>query len=201
MEIKDPKYVASYPDFRKTPDKGLPEYAFIGRSNVGKSSLINMLSGRKGLAKISSRPGKTQMINYFSMDDEWYLVDLPGYGYAKISKTKRKDWQRMIDGYLLHKQSLMTAFVLVDANVKPQTIDLDFMDWCGKMQVPFVIVYTKTDKSKPEQVESNIEAFRAALLEQWEELPKEFFTSSNKKKGRDEILTFIENLNSQIPEL
>ncbi len=198
MIIHKAEYQASYPDVRQTPDAGIPEYAFIGRSNVGKSSLINMICNHKGLAKTSQKPGKTQLINYFNIDDKWYLVDLPGYGYAKISKTKRKEWQRMIDGYLLQKRTLVTAFVLIDSNVSPQKNDLDFINWCGNMQVPFVIVFTKTDKSKPKEVEENIEAFRNTLLEEWEELPQQFITSANDKKGRDELLEFISNLNQKI---
>ncbi len=198
MKINKAEYVASYPDIRQTPDNGLPEYAFIGRSNVGKSSLINMLCDSKGLAKTSQKPGKTQMINYFIIDEQWYLVDLPGYGYAKISKTKRNDWQRMIDGYLIQKRSLICAFVLVDANVPPQKKDLEFIDWCGNMQVPFVITYTKTDKSKPKEIEVNIKAFQDKLLETWEELPQQFITSANDKKGREEIIEFIQGWNKKI---
>lgn len=198
MSINNAEYVASYPDVRQTPDKGLPEYAFIGRSNVGKSSLINMLCNKKGLAKTSQKPGKTQLINYFNIDDKWYLVDLPGYGYAKISKTMRKNWQRMIDGYLLQKRTLVTAFVLIDANVIPQKRDIEFINWCGNMQVPFVIVFTKADKSKPKEVEDNIQAFKDKLLEEWEELPQVFTTSANEKNGRDELLKFIIDLNDKI---
>ncbi len=198
MEIKKAEYVASYPDVRQTPDNGLPEYAFIGRSNVGKSSLINMLCNQKGLAKTSQKPGKTQLINYFNIDNAWYLVDLPGYGYAKISKNKRKEWQRMIDGYLLQKRSLMCAFVLIDANVSPQKNDLNFIDWCGRMQVPFVIVFTKTDKSKSSKIEENIQKFRENLSETWEELPQQFITSANDKKGREDIASFISELNDKL---
>lgn len=198
MKIRTAQYVASYPDIRQTPDKGLPEYAFIGRSNVGKSSLINMLCDHKGLAKTSQKPGKTQLLNYFIIDASWYLVDLPGYGYAKISKTKRRDWQRMIDGYLLQKRTLVNAFVLVDANVKPQKKDLEFLAWCGNMQVPFVIIFTKADKSKAEIVEKNIELFKETLLEEWEELPQYFVTSAENKQGRDEVINFIQELNTKI---
>jgi GTP-binding protein len=198
MEIKTAEYMASYPDVRKTPDDGMPEYAFIGRSNVGKSSLINMLCAKKGLAKTSQKPGKTQMINYFSINKEWYLVDLPGYGYAKISKTKRREWERMIEGYLLQKRTLMCAFVLVDANVPPQSKDMEFINWCGEMQVPFVIIFTKADKSKGPKVEENIKAFNETLLEHWEELPQQFITSANKGQGREEILAFIDGLNGQL---
>ncbi len=198
MKINKAEYTASYPDIRQTPDNGLPEYAFIGRSNVGKSSLINMICNKKGLAKTSQKPGKTQMINYFIIDNEWYLVDLPGYGYAKISKTKRNEWQRMIDGYLIQKRSLVCAFVLIDANVPPQTKDLEFLDWCGNMQIPFVIAYTKTDKSKPAIIEENIKAFQDKLLENWDALPQEFITSANDKKGGEEIVEFIQDMNKKL---
>lgn len=198
MKIRTAKYVASYPDIKLTPDKGLPEYAFIGRSNVGKSSLINMLCDHKGLAKTSGKPGKTQLLNYFIIDESWYLVDLPGYGYAKISKTKRKDWQRMIDGYLLQKRTLVNAFVLIDANVPPQKKDLEFISWCGNMQVPFIIIFTKADKSKAEIVDKNIELFKSTLLEEWEEMPQYFVTSAENKQGRDEVINFIQELNTKI---
>ena len=198
MRIQNAKYVASYPDVKQTPDKGMPEYAFIGRSNVGKSSLINMLCEHKGLAKTSGKPGKTQLINYFNIDDKWYLVDLPGYGYAKISKTKRREWKRMIDGYLMQKRTLVNAFVLVDANVTPQKKDLEFLSWCGSMQVPFVLIFTKADKSKPLQVEANVKAFNDALLEEWEELPVQFVTSANDKTGQKELTKFISELNEKI---
>ncbi len=198
MKIQEAEYKASYPDVRQCPDDGLPEYAFIGRSNVGKSSLINMICSKKGLAKTSQKPGKTQLINYFTIDKKWYLVDLPGYGYAKISKTKRKEWQRMIDGYLIQKRTLMCAFVLIDANVSPQKNDLEFINWCGNMQIPFVIVFTKMDKSKSTKIDENIKAFQDALLENWEELPQQFMTSANEEKGKDEILSFIQELNIKV---
>ena len=185
-------------DVEKCPKNQVAEYAFIGRSNVGKSSLINMLCDHKGLAKTSQKPGKTQLLNYFIIDESWYLVDLPGYGYAKSSKSKRKDWQRMIDGYLLQKRTLVNAFVLVDANVKPQKKDLEFIAWCGNMQLPFVIIFTKADKSKKVVVEQNIELFKATLLEEWEELPPFFVTSAENKQGRDEVIDFIQELNTKI---
>lgn len=196
MDIKEAIYTGSYPSERHCPKDEKPEYAFIGRSNVGKSSLINMLCGKKELARVSNKPGKTQSLNYYLINKTWYIVDLPGYGYAKISKRKRFEWEKMIEGYLLKRNTLGCAFVLVDANVPPQNIDLEFINWMGKMQVPFVIVYTKTDKAKAGELSKNISAFRAELQKFWNELPREFVTSSTKKIGIDDILTFIEEVNS-----
>ncbi len=193
-------YIASYPSVGTCPKTTKPEYAFIGRSNVGKSSLINMLTGRNGLARISKKPGKTQMINYFEVGHDWYLVDLPGYGYAKISKKKRKEWEVMIEGYLQHRKTLACVFLLIDANVPAQKIDLEFMNWLGLKQIPFVIVYTKTDRLKPHQVEPNIEKIQKGFLEEWEALPQEFVTSAIKKEGRDELLSFIDQLNKEMIE-
>ena len=192
------EYVGSFPSEHKCPKDDKPEYAFIGRSNVGKSSLINMITHRPGLAKVSGTPGKTQLLNFFLIEESWYLVDLPGYGYARISKKKRSEWERMIYGYLNSRETLCCAFVLIDANISPQKIDLEFCNWLGEHRVPFVIVYTKTDKSKPHEIEANIGAFRQRLLENWEVLPQEFMTSSRKKEGRDEILDFIQITNQQI---
>lgn len=194
----DVKYVGSYPSITSCPKDERPEYAFIGRSNVGKSSLINMLTGRNSLARISKKPGKTQMINYFLVEKSWYLVDLPGYGYAKISKKKRREWEIMIEGYLQHRKTLACAFVLIDANIPAQQIDIDFMSWLGDKQVPFIIVYTKTDRLKPAEVQPNIDRIRTTLLEHWEELPQEFVTSSIKKEGKEEILEFVETVNKNI---
>ena len=193
-------YKGSYPSIGACPKTTKPEYAFIGRSNVGKSSLINMLTGRNGLARISKKPGKTQMINYFEVGYDWHLVDLPGYGYAKISKKKRREWEVMIEGYLQHRQTLACVFLLIDANVPAQKIDLEFMNWLGLKQIPFVIVYTKTDRLKPHQVQPNIEKIQKGFLEEWTELPQQFITSSIKKDGRKEILDFIADLNQQIKE-
>ncbi len=194
----DVKYVGSYPSITSCPKDQRPEYAFIGRSNVGKSSLINMLTKRNGLARISKKPGKTQMINYFLVDLEWYLVDLPGYGYAKISKKKRREWEIMIEGYLQHRKTLACAFVLIDANIPAQQIDIDFMNWLGDKRVPFIIVYTKTDRLKPAEVQPNIDRIRTTLLEHWDELPQEFITSSIQKEGRTEIMEFIRGVNGEI---
>ncbi len=197
MPIHNADYSASFPNVNKCPSTKIPEYAFIGRSNVGKSSLINMLCDRKKLALTSGKPGKTQMINYFIINKEWYLVDLPGYGYAKISKVKREKFRKMIEGYLQRRTTLQCTFLLIDSNIEPQQIDIEFINWLGESRVPFVIVYTKTDKSKPEEVEANIKAFQDALLETWNELPKQFTTSANKRKGRDEIVAYIEDINQK----
>lgn len=200
MEIHFAEYRGSYPGIQKCPEDDRPEFAFIGRSNVGKSSLINMLTGRKGLAHTSKKPGKTQMINYFLIDHQWHLVDLPGYGYAKISKKKRQQWERMIQDYLVKRLQMQCAFVLIDAMIPPQPLDLEFINWLGEMHIPFVIVYTKTDRLKPEEQEANIDAFRSALLETWEELPQQFITSSEKGVGRDEILAFIAEVRQRAEE-
>lgn len=196
--IQEVKYVGSYPSITSCPKDEKPEYAFIGRSNVGKSSLINMLTGRNGLARISKKPGKTQMINYFQVEQAWYLVDLPGYGYAKISKKKRREWEIMIEGYLQHRRTLACAFVLIDANIPAQQIDIDFLNWLGDKQVPFSIVYTKIDRLKPAEVQPNIDRIRTTLLEHWEALPQEFITSSIKKEGQEDILGFIDSVNQGI---
>jgi GTP-binding protein len=196
--IQDVKYVGSYPSITSCPKNGLPEYAFIGRSNVGKSSLINMLTGRNGLARTSKKPGKTQMINYFLVEKSWYLVDLPGYGYAKISKKKRREWEIMIETYLQNRKTLACAFVLIDANIPAQKIDMEFMNWLGAKQVPFCIVYTKTDRLKPAEVQPNIEIIQKDFLQHWEALPQEFISSSVKKVGQDDILGFINGVNASI---
>lgn len=195
MLITSANYVGSYPSERQCPKANKPEYAFIGRSNVGKSSLINMLSGYNALAKVSRTPGKTQLINYFLMNEQWYVVDLPGYGYARVSKSKRHKWEKMIEGYLLKRESLGCAFVLIDATIPPQSIDLEFINWMGKMQIPFVVVFTKTDRQRPAQKMVHIEAFRNEMLKYWNEIPQQFVTSSKVKEGRDEILSFIEATN------
>lgn len=192
MEIKDSKFVMSNTDHRLCPPPVLPEFAFIGRSNVGKSSLINMLTQRKNLARISVQPGKTQLINHFLIDDRWYLVDLPGYGYAKVSKKSRAQWQRMIDGYLTHRINLMCTFILVDLRIEPQANDQEMIDKFGANQWPFALVFTKADKLKPAEVTSNYELYRQSLLERWEELPPMFITSAEKATGRDEVLAFID---------
>lgn len=187
--------------FDKLPKGNLPEYAFIGRSNVGKSSLINMLVQRRGLAKTSSVPGKTVAINHFVVNDAWYLVDLPGYGYAQHSKKTREQWRVMINNYILRRRNLVTTFVLVDSRIEPQNNDLGFMEWMGENRVPFCIVFTKTDKVSKVELERNVEAFKARLLEEWEDLPPMFITSSETGLGRDEILDYIEAQNAEVANL
>lgn len=182
-------------DWRKCPKPVLPEYAFIGRSNVGKSSLINMLAQRKSLAKVSSTPGKTQLLNHFNIDDKWLLADLPGYGYAKVSKVKRAKFHNFTLDYLRNRENLMCTFVLVDSRLKPQPIDLEFFEFCGTKKIPFVIAFTKFDKLNQEEKVKNIEFYEQTLLESWNELPPIFYTSSVKSSGRDEILDFIKETN------
>lgn len=202
MLIKYLDFLGSFPGYRKCPDDTRPEYAFIGRSNVGKSSLVNMLCGNKKAAKVSGTPGKTQFINLFLVNNEWLLADLPGYGYAKVSKTKRRTFEQMIRDYLNFRDTLACVFVLIDIRHEPQAIDLDFVNNLGKMNVPFVLVFTKADKNKkyPERNEENIEAFQTAMLETWEELPQHFITSSETKMGREEILAFIQQVNKDWKE-
>ncbi len=197
MEIKKASFLTSSSKPNQCPEADKPEYAFIGRSNVGKSSLINMLCNQNGLAKTSSTPGKTQLINHFNIDDSWYLVDLPGYGYAKVSKTQRKQFKLLIDTYLRHRSNLMCLFVLVDIRHKPQAADLEFMHQMGVWGIPFVIVFTKADKLKPTEIEKNTEIYKNTLLKEWEDLPQFFITSSEKGDGKEEILSFIEQVNEQ----
>lgn len=195
MLIKTAIYIKSSVDPKKCPEPTLPEYAFIGRSNVGKSSLINMLTVTKGLAKTSSTPGKTKLINHFLINDQWYLVDLPGYGYAKASKADKKSWQSLSLKYFSNRTNLMTIFVLVDSRIKPQKIDIEFINWLGNNQVPFVIVFTKSDKVSFGQASNTMEELKNILSTTWEELPKTIISSSKNKLGREEILDFIENTN------
>ena len=198
MEIKTSEFTLSSPNMEKCPTDFRPEYAFIGRSNVGKSSLINMLCNHKGLAKTSATPGKTLLINHFIINREWYLVDLPGYGYAKRSKTIQQKIDNMITSYLLMRQQLANVFVLIDIRHAPQKIDLDFINWLGSSSIPFSIVFTKADKLSKQKASENVKNYMDALSETWEELPPYFVTSSEKKTGRDEILTYIENVNKDI---
>ena len=195
MEIKTATFVVSNSDYRKCPDTRLPEYAFIGRSNVGKSSLINMLTQNKGLAKTSVRPGKTQLINHFLINKQWYLVDLPGYGYARTSKVTRGKWQKMISDYMLNRQSLINVFVLVDSRIPPQQIDIDFINFLGTNGIPLTIVYTKTDKQKQHDIAMTVNALKDILSQTWEELPEIIMTSSVTRSGRDKILDRIEEIN------
>ena len=182
----------------KCPKDRLPEYAFIGRSNVGKSSLINMLTNCKNLAKTSGRPGKTQLINHFKIDDRWFLVDLPGYGYARVSKTTKQVFQRFITDYFEQRKQLVSAFVLVDIRHEPQKIDVEFMQWLGERAIPFAIIFTKADKLKPQAIERNVAAYKEALLEWWEEFPPYFITSAQNKTGKEELTQYIEQTNQTI---
>jgi len=201
MIIHKAEYIASYVDVDKCPAPDKPEYAFIGRSNVGKSSLINALTGRKKLAHVSNTPGKTQTINHFLIDDAWYLVDLPGYGYAKISKSSRKKWLGFIRTYLEKRPNLMCVCLLIDSRIPPQRKDLDFANWLGEGQIPFVIVYTKADKSKQFELKQRIKAFETAMLETWTSMPQSFVTSSVKKLGQDTLLDFIDTVNQKFVPL
>lgn len=198
MEIKKAQYIISNTDYRKCPEHQLPEYAFIGRSNVGKSSLINMLTGQKGLAKTSAKPGKTLLINHFFINEQWYIVDLPGYGYAKLSKEGRAKLQRLINGYILGRKQLTCVMLLIDSRHEPLAVDLEFMAMLGENGIPFAIIFTKLDKLSQKQWGQNIKVYKQKLLEQWEELPPMFFTSSEKGTGRDEVLNFIEETNASL---
>ena len=201
MKITSAEFVMSNSDVRKCPNSNLPEYAFIGRSNVGKSSLINMLTNRKNLAKTSGRPGKTQLINHFLINRNWHLVDLPGYGYARVSKTAKKKFQKFITDYFNKRKQLVSGFVLVDIRHDPQPIDLEFMQWLGENGLPFSIIFTKADKLKPKAIERQVENYTKVLLETWEEIPNYFITSSSKRIGNEELLNYIEGLNSQISSI
>lgn len=197
MEIKNAKYEISSAKIDQCPATDVPEYAFIGRSNVGKSSLINMLTANGSLAKTSQKPGKTLLINHFRINNgSWYIVDLPGYGYAARGMEQRRSFARMIESYVLNRSQLACLFVLIDVRHKPQKIDIDFLEFCGENSVPIAIVFTKADKVSQKEADHNMALFRKALLEQWEELPPTFLTSSEKKKGRESILDFIEQTNA-----
>lgn len=191
LEIKEANFIGSYVKLDKCPMDSKPQYAFIGRSNVGKSSLINMLCAKKDLAKVSGTPGKTQTMNYFLIDKSWYIVDLPGYGYARISQSTRADWQKMINYFLKNNTQLQYLFVLIDAMIPPQKIDIDFINKLGELNVPFAIVFTKIDRIKPDDRKRNVANFNKELLNYWDALPPQFVTSSEKKVGRNEILQFI----------
>lgn len=209
MEIKSAKYLISSALVTQCPKPDKPEYAFIGRSNVGKSSLINMLTKQRSLAKTSATPGKTQLINHFEVEstaetkspkERWFLVDLPGYGYAKRSQSDRRRWEQMIDGYLRKRENLVQVFVLIDSRHPPQKIDLEFISQLDTWQVPFALVFTKSDKEKPAVVERNVKAFADKLRETWQFLPRFFVTSSEKNTGREELLQFIADMNRQVKE-
>ena len=198
MLIKSAEFVVSNQDVSKCPASNLPEYAFIGRSNVGKSSLINMLTGRKNLAKTSGRPGKTQLINHFLINKNWHLVDLPGYGYAKVSKKARNTFQKFITAYFEKRGQLVSAFVLIDIRHDPQPIDLEFMRWLGENEIPFSIIFTKADKLKPAAIEQKIEHYMSELAKDWDPVPNYFITSATKRTGKDELLGYIAEINNSL---
>ena len=200
MEVKNAAFVLSAPMLSMCPRDTKPEYAFIGRSNVGKSSLINMLCHHKGLAKTSTTPGKTLLINHFIINKEGYLVDLPGYGFAKRSKKDIQKLDQMIRGYILGREQLVNTFVLIDIRLEPQAIDLEFMSWLGLSGVPFSIVFTKADKLSSQKVSKNVEAYSKKMLETWEEMPPYFITSATKGEGRDEVLDYIEKINKSLSD-
>ena len=201
MRIKSAEFLVSNSNVAKCPQNKMPEYAFIGRSNVGKSSLINMLTDRKNLAKTSGRPGKTQLINHFIINDSWYLVDLPGYGYARVSKKAKKEFQKFITQYFEEREQLVSAFVLIDCRHEPLPIDRDFMQYLGEKQIPFSIIFTKADKLKPKALERNIENYKQALLEGvWLEMPNYFVSSASNSVGKEEILNYIGAINEQLKE-
>ena len=200
MVIKTAEFVKSSGKWQDCPEPNLPEYAFIGRSNVGKSSLINAMMNHKDLAKTSQTPGKTQLINHFLVNENWFLTDLPGYGYARVSKSLRKDFEKLITNYILNRKNLVNLFVLVDSRHTPQKIDLEFIEWCGENGIPFSIVFTKADKLKPNAAISNVENYQVELLKTWEDLPETYVTSAEKKVGTDEILNFISKTNKFLEE-
>jgi len=201
MKIKSADFVISNTDIDKCPKERIPEYAFIGRSNVGKSSLINMLTGRKSLAKTSGKPGKTQLINHFKINDNWFLVDLPGYGYAKVSKKNRSIFAKFIYEYLEKRENLICTFVLVDSRHEPQKIDMLFMEWLGQNQIPFVIIFTKMDKLSSSQLNKNITKYKTEMLKTWEDIPQTFRSSAENGLGKSEILKFIEHTNTSVKDI
>ena len=198
MLIKTAEFIISNTDLQKCPQDGLPEYAFIGRSNVGKSSLINMLTNQKGLAKTSGTPGKTLLVNHFLINKEWYLVDLPGYGYARRGKEGREKIRIIIENYILEREAMTSLFVLIDSRHEAQKIDLEFIEWLGENNIPFAIVFTKADKLSPGRLGSNIKAYKEKMLETWEELPPIFVTSAEKGKGKEELLGYIGEINREM---
>lgn len=198
MKIKSAEFVMSNSDVTKCPKEHLPEYAFIGRSNVGKSSLINMITDRKSLAKTSGRPGKTQLINHFLINKNWFLVDLPGYGYARVSKSSKKVFQKFITSYFSKRKQLVSAFILIDCRHEPQKIDLEFMEWMGQHQIPFSIIFTKADKLSKNQLPVRIDNYTKEMLNYWEEMPNYFITSSSSGLGKEEVLNYIAEVNEQL---
>jgi GTP-binding protein len=200
MKIKSAEFVMSNSDVAKCPKERIPEYAFIGRSNVGKSSLINMLVDRKNLAKTSGRPGKTQLINHFLINKNWYLVDLPGYGYARVSKRAKKTFQKFITDYFEQRKQLVLAFVLIDCRHEPQPVDIDFMHYLGESNIPFQIIFTKADKLKPNALTRNIDAYTAKMLESWEEMPEYFITSASNREGKEALIKNIYTISEEVKE-
>lgn len=198
MDIKTSEFVISNSKVENCPNSQIPEYAFIGRSNVGKSSLINMLTSRKNLAKVSGKPGKTRLINHFLINEDWHLVDLPGYGYAKVSKQEKKVFQKFITDYFKKRKQLVNAFVLIDSRHEPQTIDLEFIQWLGLNAIPFSIIFTKTDKLKPQVLEKNVIHYKSELMSYWEELMPIFLSSSKDKTGREDVLSYISSINKRL---
>lgn len=194
MKIKTAEFVISNTDYKLCPQDMRPEFAFIGRSNVGKSSLINMLTGNKNLAKTSGKPGKTQLINHFVINSEWYLVDLPGYGYAKASKVQREKWEKFIAEYLTKREQLLNVFVLLDCRLEPQKIDLEFMNWCGEKQIPFSMVFTKIDKLSSSALQKNLAKYKKEMLKYWEAMPPVFTTSAESAFGKERVLNYIEEI-------
>lgn len=197
MDIKEAQFVMSNTEVEKCPAPNKPEYAFIGRSNVGKSSLINMLTNKKTLAKTSGKPGKTKLINHFLINKEWYLVDLPGYGYAQAPKAERLKWEKMLRNYILIRENLYCIFVLIDSRHQPQKADLEFMEWLGVSEIPFSIIFTKADKLKVEELKTNLKTYEEKMFETWEEMPGYFVSSAEKCMGKNEILDFIERINKK----
>jgi GTP-binding protein len=200
MNIKSATFVVSNSDHKLCPTDGKPEFAFIGRSNVGKSSLINMLTNQKKLAKTSSTPGKTQLINHFEINKDWYLVDLPGYGFAKASKVARLKWEKFISEYLTQRQPLMNIFVLIDSRLEPQQIDIEFMNWCGEKGLPFSMVFTKIDKLSSSALQKNLAAYKKEMLKFWDDLPPVFTTSSESKFGQEKLLNYIDEILKSLKE-
>ena len=195
--VKDAQFLGSFARTEACPESNIPEYAFIGRSNVGKSSLVNMITGRKALAKVSRTPGKTQLLNFFKINNQWNLVDLPGYGYARLAKTKRAEFSKMIKHYLKNREQLTCLFVLIDGSIGPQELDMEFLKFLGQESVPYSIIYTKTDKETQNIVIKNIQAIKKRLLQDWSDLPLQFATSATKRRGGNELLDYIEQLNKE----
>lgn len=194
MEIKQARFITSSSEFSQCPPANLPEFAFIGRSNVGKSSLINMLTNHKKLAKVSSKPGKTQLINHFLINDTWYLVDLPGYGWAKVSKTEKQKWGAMIHDYIKGRENLMNLFVLIDSRLEPQAVDVEFINWLGEEGIPFSLIFTKADKQSKNKTQSSVARYKRYLKKYWAELPHCLITSSTTAQGKDELIKYIDGL-------